>query len=70
MSFNREAGSRRSFHRGGGGAGAKPIMFTLAVDFPVVLSLHQARIADVEAGTPIHVFVARGILPAQLPAIT
>jgi hypothetical protein len=45
-------------------------MFTLAVDFPVVLSLHQARIADVEAGTPIHVFVARGILPAQLPAIT
>jgi hypothetical protein len=30
----------------------------------------RALVADVEAGTPIHVFVVVGILPAQLPGIT
>jgi len=30
----------------------------------------RALVAQVEAGTPIHAFVAAGILPAQLPAIT
>jgi hypothetical protein len=40
------------------------------IDFSGFFGVTAYFVADLEAGTPIHVFVEAGILPAQLPTIT